>query len=83
VKARIWRQNKDILMQLEKGQQREKLQETFEGVIEEYGDMVGVDIEPILDMGPSAGGEEDEEEDEDERHYGNGNGPPRKMARFA
>lgn len=88
VKARIYRQNKDILIQLEKQQQRSKLQETFEGVIEEYGDMVGVDIEPILEAGPSAGGydgEEDEEEDDDEEeaHYGNGNGPPRKMARFA
>ncbi|SPC62338.1 related to histone acetyltransferase subunit HAT1 [Ustilago sp. UG-2017b] len=89
VKARIYRQNKDILIQLEKAQQRAKLQETFEGVIEEYGDMVGVDIEPILDVGFSSGGldgvdeEDEEEEDEDDRHYQNGNGPPRKMAKFA
>lgn len=92
VKARIYRQNKDILIQLEKQQQRAKLQETFEGVVEEYGDMVGVDIEPILEAGPSGGAfggeydEEDEEEDDDaegDRHYQNGNGPPRKMARFA
>ncbi|EST05617.1 MOZ/SAS-like protein [Kalmanozyma brasiliensis GHG001] len=84
VKARIYRQNKDILIQLEKGQQRQKLQETFEGVVEEYGDMVGVDVEDLLETGPGLGGvyEEDEEEDE-EAHWGNGNGPPRKMARFA
>ncbi|TKY85682.1 hypothetical protein EX895_005222 [Sporisorium graminicola] len=87
VKARIYRQNKDILVQLEKRQQRQKLQETFEGVVEEYGDMVGVDVDPILEAGPVAGAiyEEDEEEEEEEGagHYQNGNGPPRKMARFA
>ncbi|SNX84277.1 related to histone acetyltransferase subunit HAT1 [Melanopsichium pennsylvanicum] len=92
VKARIWRQNKDILVQLDKNQVREKLQETFEGVIEEYGDMVGVDVEGILEQSPTSGhfgGGNDEEEDEDgeeqdERdHYQNGNGPARKMARFA
>ena len=88
VKARIYRQNKDILIQLDKAQQRAKLQETFEGVVEEYGDMVGVDIEPILEAGPSSGGyageyDEEEDEEEEDRHYQNGNGPPRKMARFA
>ncbi|CDS01211.1 hypothetical protein, partial [Sporisorium scitamineum] len=54
VKARIYRQNKDILVQLEKSQQRQKLQETFEGVVEEYGDMVGVDVDPILEAGPTS-----------------------------
>lgn len=88
VKARIYKQNKDILMQLDKSQQRAKLQETYEGVIEEYGDMVGVDIEDILDQGPSAGGlggigEEEEDDEEEDAHYQNGNGPARKMARFA
>ena len=91
VKARIYRQNKDILIQLDKAQQRAKLQETFEGVIEEYGDMVGVDIEPVLEAGPTSAafhggdyedGVDDDEEDID-RPYQNGNGPPRKMARFA
>ncbi|PWZ02346.1 histone acetyltransferase type B catalytic subunit [Testicularia cyperi] len=75
VKRRIYRQNKDILVQLEKDQQRAKLQETFEGVVEEYGDMVGVDIEPILEAGES------EVTDHDEN--GHGQGPPRKLARFA
>lgn len=90
VKARIYRQNKDILMQLEKQQQRSKLQETFEGVVEEYGDMVGVDVEDLLDDGPSGTGalygadeEEDQEQGQGDRHYSNGNGPPRKMARLA
>ncbi|SPO25915.1 related to histone acetyltransferase subunit HAT1 [Ustilago trichophora] len=86
VKARIYRQNKDILIQLEKSQQRAKLQETFEGVVDEYGDMVGVDVEPLLESGPGSGGygeeEEDEDEDEEDGHYLNGNGPPRKLARF-
>lgn len=86
VKARIYRQNKDILIQLEKGQQRAKLQETFEGVVEEYGDMVGVDVEDLLEAGPTVGGLDgvyEEDEEDAEEHYGNGNGPPRKMARFA
>jgi histone acetyltransferase 1 len=87
VKARIYRQNKDILIQLDKTQQRAKLQETFEGVMDEYGDMVGVDIEPILDAGPSFAGlhgvDEEEDDEEEDGHYENGNGPPRKMARFA
>ncbi|SJX62779.1 related to histone acetyltransferase subunit HAT1 [Sporisorium reilianum f. sp. reilianum] len=84
VKARIYRQNKDILVQLEKAQQRQKLQETFEGVVEEYGDMVGVDVDAVLDAGPGlggAGGYAEEEDEDEEAQYGNG--PPRKMARFA
>lgn len=74
VKARIFKQNKDILLQLEKSEQKTKLQETFEGVVEEYADMVGVDIDPILEAG---------EADGDDVRAENGHGPPRKMARMA
>ena len=68
VKARLFRFNKDILTQLAKEERVQKLQETFESVLDEYADIVGVDVDPFLDALPVANG--------------SSNGPPRKMARI-
>ncbi|CAO1626685.1 unnamed protein product [Sympodiomycopsis kandeliae] len=49
VKARIYRFNKDVLTQLELAERQTKLQETFENLLDgEYGDLVGIDVEPLL-----------------------------------
>ncbi|EPQ30483.1 uncharacterized protein PFL1_02009 [Pseudozyma flocculosa PF-1] len=74
VKARLFRFNKDILTQLPKHERLVKLQETYESVIDEYGELVGVDVELILAVGEAQG--------EIGRHAGAEEGPPRKMARF-
>ncbi|PWN51996.1 histone acetyltransferase type B [Violaceomyces palustris] len=81
VKARLFRFNKDILTQLKKSERVVKLQETFESVVDEYGELVGVDVEPLLeaaemgnsgaDVGGSSGA-----------NGGHADGPPRKMARL-
>ncbi|KAN0064866.1 histone acetyltransferase 1 [Thecaphora frezii] len=73
VKARLFRFNKDILTQLPKHERLVKLQETYESVIDEYGELVGVDIEPILAVGEAQDGS---------GRGGEAEGPPRKMARF-
>lgn len=52
VKARLYRFNKDVLTQLELEERKVKLQETYENLIEgEYGELVGVGTEEILDDG--------------------------------
>lgn len=63
--------SQDILTQLTLQERHSKLQETYESLLEgEYGDLVGVDVEPFLD-GP--GGEDDDDE-EDEGGTAQGNG---------
>ncbi|PWN25918.1 acyl-CoA N-acyltransferase [Jaminaea rosea] len=54
VKARLYRFNKDVLTDLPLSERHQKLQETYENLLEaEYGELVGVDVEPFLD-GPDS-----------------------------
>ncbi|WFD31461.1 histone acetyltransferase [Malassezia sp. CBS 17886] len=43
VKARLYQVNREVLQQLPPAQQREKLQETFEAVVDEYAEVTGMD----------------------------------------
>lgn len=70
VKARLYRFNRDLLTQLPIEERREKLHLTYQGLLEqEYGDLVGVDVEPFL-PGPDGVtldmGDDEDDEDEDD-----------------
>ncbi len=67
VKARLFKQNRDILTQVEPDQRKRKLQETYENVVQnEYADLVGVDPTPFLGGVDLSDGEEDDDEEEEE-----------------
>ena len=48
VKARLFRKNREVLLQLDKVQRLEKLHETFEAVVDEYAEMTGVELAAAL-----------------------------------
>lgn len=48
VKARLFRVNREILMQIPRVQRLEKLHETFESVMDEYAEITGVDLPDAL-----------------------------------
>lgn len=48
VKARLFRKNREVLLQLDKVQRLEKLHETFEAVVDEYTEMTGVELADAL-----------------------------------
>lgn len=91
VKERLYRHNKDVLIQLERDERSEKLAETYENVYEDYENMlkrVGSDAvkgkqrgvisgkRPSSNLRNIAEGDDDEEEEEEELQ------PPTKKSRL-
>lgn len=69
VKARVFAFNRDVLQQMEHEERIAKLQETFESVMDEYGQLTGVDVDAIIESGL-------------EPEHQNGSGPAAKVARL-
>ncbi|KDN53357.1 acyl-CoA N-acyltransferase [Tilletiaria anomala UBC 951] len=88
VKARLYRHNRDVLVQMSKDERIRKLQETYENLLEhDYADLVGVDVAPFLG-GVTLPGEVDDDENGQaagsRRSNGHdaADGPARKVARL-
>lgn len=54
VKGRVYGFNRDVLKQMEQHERVTKLQETFESVMDEYGQLTGVDVDTIIEAGLDA-----------------------------
>ncbi|PWN45794.1 histone acetyltransferase type B [Ceraceosorus guamensis] len=90
VKSRLYKFNKDVLQQMSRGERVAKLHQTYEGVIEEYSSLTGVEVDDLLD--DYALDEKDIREAElageaaakeiAAAANGSANGPARKMARL-
>jgi len=48
VKARLYRKNREVLQQVPKAQRLDKLQETFESVVDEYSELTGAEVPEAL-----------------------------------
>ena len=72
VKARLYKHNRDVLIQMEPDERKRKLQETYENLLEhDYAELIGVDVDPFLPADRTAGPDgSDEEEEDGEEVYG-------------
>ncbi|CEH12832.1 histone acetyltransferase type b catalytic subunit [Ceraceosorus bombacis] len=92
VKSRLYKFNKDVLQQMSRGERVAKLHQTYEGVIEEYSSLTGVEVDDLLDdyaldekdirEAELAGEAAAKEIAAAANGSANANGPARKMARL-
>lgn len=59
IKSRLYGFNRDVLQQMPPNERVAKLQETYESVMDEYGVLTGVDVDPIIDAPLDIQGDED------------------------